>query len=314
MSQMPTLQQLRYFLASVTHGSFSAAAEAEHIAQPSLSEQIRRLEVRLGVVLFTRTNRRLQLTEAGRMLVPHAQRALADVMELTEAVREVRTLSGGSVSFGTFNSAHLYLLTGLIREFHTQYPKVTIRVVGLNSSEVAGAVREGELEAGLVQLPIDDRGLSVSQPVLTDTVVYVSADADRVHEPITIERLAAAPLILSEARWSDQDPLRRSLTERAQRAGVTIAPLAEVEFQTAAVELAAHGVGDSLVSYHVARSQGYTRRLHWAPLEPPFEEHFAFITRANGALSPATRMFMELAHQQVRALQRRRRPQVVAQG
>lgn len=303
----PTLQQLTYFLTAVRHGSFSAAAEALHIAQPSLSEQIRRLERSLGVVLFTRTNRQLQPSEAGRLLIPHAEQMLADMREMTEAIRAARDLRGGTVSFGVFSSAHLYLLTPLISEFHQQYPDVHIRVVGQNSAEVADAVRAGELEAGLVQLPVADYGLDMGQPVLTDTVVFVSSDAERTREPVTIEQLATMPLVLSEARWADQDPLRRTLTERAQKAGVTLRPYAEVEFQTAAVELAAHGVGDSLISYLVARSQGYTRRLHWALLDPPVEEHFAFITRPKGALSPATKMFMQLARKHITALQRRAR-------
>jgi DNA-binding transcriptional LysR family regulator len=70
-----TLQQLNYFVAAVEHGSFSAAAEALRIAQPSLSERIRRLERRLGVTLFVRTNRRLVLTEAGRLFLPRAELA-----------------------------------------------------------------------------------------------------------------------------------------------------------------------------------------------------------------------------------------------
>ena len=76
MAELPTVAQLRYFLASVEHGSFAAAADAMYIAAPSLSEQIKRLENRLGVVLFTRTNRALQLTDAGRVLVPQAERIL----------------------------------------------------------------------------------------------------------------------------------------------------------------------------------------------------------------------------------------------
>ncbi|WP_336715572.1 LysR family transcriptional regulator [Arthrobacter sp. USHLN218] len=298
-----TLQQLRYFLSAARHKTLSAAAEAEHIAQPSLSEQIRRLEHVLGVKLFTRTNRELQLTEAARLLLPHAERALAEVENLSDVVREVRTLQGGTVSFGTFNSAHLYLLTGLIRDFHEQYPLVKIRLVGLNSSEVADAVRSGDLEAGLVQLPVDDRGLSVGPPVLRDEVVYVSAVPGRALRPVTIGELAEAPLILSEARWSNSDPLRLSLTERAQQAGVSLDPIAEVEFQTHAVELAAQGVGDSLVSYHVAKSMIQKHGLAHVPLEPAFEEYFAFITHANGSLSPATREFMKHAHRHISLLQ-----------
>jgi DNA-binding transcriptional LysR family regulator len=101
------LLQLSYFLAAVEHGSFSAAAEALYIAQPSLSEQIKRLEKELGVTLFVRTNRRLVLTEAGQLLLPSAQRAVAAAREAAESVREVRTLSGGSVAFGTFSTATL---------------------------------------------------------------------------------------------------------------------------------------------------------------------------------------------------------------
>ncbi|CAB4920998.1 MAG: LysR family transcriptional regulator [Actinobacteria bacterium] len=303
MAQLPTLQQLVYFLAAVEHGSFAAAAEAEHVAQPSLSEQVRRLEHILGVTLFVRTNRRLQITEAGRALLPAARRTLDDARALADSARTVRELSGGTVSFGTFSSAHLYLLTALISDFRARYPGVVTRVVGLNSSEVAAQVRRGELEAGLVQLPVDERGLDVGPPVLVDSVVYVSTDGGRTRAPVTVDQLAQAPLILSEARWGAEDPLRRVLTERASEAGVVLRPQIEVEFQTAAVELAAHGLGDSLVSYLVTRWSGYPGRLHWVPLDPPVVERFAFITRTGGVLSPATQVFMDLAHTHIRALQ-----------
>src|ERR671917_2547139 len=105
-----TLQQLRYFLTAADKGSFSAAAESLHMAQPSLSEQIRRLEAELGVALFTRAGRRLELTEAGRLLRPQAERTLAAAQDAAESVREVRDVTGGTVEFGTFGSAHHYLL------------------------------------------------------------------------------------------------------------------------------------------------------------------------------------------------------------
>ncbi len=76
-------------------------------------------------------------------------------------MREVRDVTGGTVAFGTFGSAHHYLLGGLIEEFRRKHPSVRLRVVGQNSAEVADAVRDGHLEAGLVVLPVDDRGLDV---------------------------------------------------------------------------------------------------------------------------------------------------------
>src|SRR6266699_3552038 len=126
-----TLQQLIYFLAAVEHGSFSAAAEALYIAQPSL-------------------------TEAGQLFLPSAQRAVAAAGEAAESVRGIRTLTGGTVAFGTFSTAQHLLLTALMAEFRARHPQVRVRVVGLNSSEVADAVRDGHLEAGLVALPVDD--------------------------------------------------------------------------------------------------------------------------------------------------------------
>jgi DNA-binding transcriptional LysR family regulator len=299
-----TLQQLTYFLAAAEHGSFSAAAESLFMAQPSLSEQIRRLEAELGVALFARGGRGLELTEAGRLFRPHAERTVAAAQEATESVREVRDITCGTVAFGTFGSAHHYLLAGLLQDFRTQYPNVRVRAIGQNSAEVADAVRDGQLEAGLVALPIDDRGLDV-RPAMREEVLYVSADAERLLEPMTIERLAAAPLILFDARFGADDPMRRQLRERAQQAGVKLEPQIEVEYVTAALELCARGLGDTVTSQQMIRARGLARRLAGVRFDPPLYDTFAFITRRNAHLSPATREFMRLAEKRVRALEPR---------
>jgi DNA-binding transcriptional LysR family regulator len=299
-----TLQQLTYFLAAAEHGSFSAAAASLYMAQPSLSDQIRRLEAELGVELFARAGRGLRLTEAGRLLQPHAERVLAEAQEASESVRGVRDLTGGTVSFGTFASAHHYLLGGLIEDFRARHPNVRVRAVGQNSAEVADAVREGRLEAALVALPVDDRGLDV-RPAMREELQYVSADPARTREPMTIERLAAAPLILYDARWGADDPTRRLLRERAQQAGVRLEPEIEVEFVTAALDLAARGLGDTVCPRSIVTGRGYGRKLSGAPFDPPLIETFAFITRHNAPLSPATREFTALAEKRVAALEAR---------
>lgn len=290
-----TLQQLTYFLAAVEHGSFSAAAEALYIAQPSLSEQIRRLEHSLGVPLFVRTNRKLVLTDAGELLLPRAQHTLAAANEAKESVRGVRTLTGGTVSLGTFSTAQHLVLGDLIADFRARHPLVRVRIVGLNSSEVADAVRDGTLEAGLVSLPVDDRGLDVTSAVWTCEAVYLSADPSRVTVPATAERLAEAPLVLPEARWGNSDPTRRRLLERAQKAGVALTSVVEVESPALAIDLAARGIGDTISSLPLARSLGYMDRLHSVSLDPPLHETFAFITRREAHVSPATRVLIELA-------------------
>ena len=254
-----TLQQLQYFLAAVEHRSFSAAAAALHMAQPSLSEQIRRLEGELGAPLFIRA-RRLQLTEAGRIFEPEAERTLAAAQEARDSVREVRELATGTATFGTFGQAPYYLLSDLVQDFRKRYPGVRVRLLGQNSSEVAEAVRDGRIEGGLIVLPIDDRGLDVT-PAIDEELYYLSRDPERVKERMTIERLAEAPLILYDARFGWDDPTRRQLAERAQRAGVTIEPVIEVEYVEAALDLALRGLGDTIGTGRVALGRGMSRRL-----------------------------------------------------
>ncbi|MFL4475886.1 LysR family transcriptional regulator [Paeniglutamicibacter sp. MACA_103] len=302
MAEGPTLRQLQYFLRAVETGSFSAAAEAEYVAQPSISEQIRRLERLVGAQLFTRTNRQLQLTDVGRLILPLAKQTLASAENLTVAARDARTLSGGEVSFGTFNSAHSYMLTPLISEFKSLHPQVRIRLLGLNSAQVADSIRNGDLEAGLVQLPIDDTNLHVSEPVLVDEAVFASADPQRTLKPVTIEFLAESKLILSEAHWRSSDPLRRGLHRLAAEAGVQITPDIEVEFQSAALELAANGLGDTVASYYSVMQYSTRSVLSWARLDPPYKEVFAFVTRASGGMSPATARFIELARKHISGL------------
>jgi DNA-binding transcriptional LysR family regulator len=294
-----TLQQLTYFLAAARHGSFSAAAAELHMAQPSLSEQVRRLEAELGVPLFARAGRGLELTEAGRLLRPQAERTLAAAQEAAESVQEVKELRGGTATFGTFGNAPYYLLADLVEDFRKRHPNVRVRLVGQNSSEVADAVRDGLVEGGLIVLPIDDHGLDV-RPAAHDELLYLSADPERVREPMTIARFAEAPLILYDARFGWSDPTRRQLLDRAQRAGVTIEPDIEVEYMDAALDLASRGLGDTIATRNIALRRSQARKLHSAPFDPPIYDTFAFITRRDAHLSPATRAFMELADRRLK--------------
>jgi DNA-binding transcriptional LysR family regulator len=298
-----TLQQLQYFLAAFRHGSFSAAAEELHMAQPSLSEQVRRLEAELGVRLFHRVGRGLTPTEAGNALRPHAERALDAAEAARESVLAVRELRGGTATFGTWGTARYYPGVDLVAEFRRRHPTVRVRVVGQNSSEVVEAVRAGELEAGMIALPIDDRGLDV-QPIMRDEIVYVSADPARVRHPVTIEVLAKAPLILPDASWGTEDPTRRQLAELGQRVGVSIQPEIDVEDVEAALALAARGLGDTIVARGILLAMGrrVPKRLGWVPFDEPIYDTFAFIARTNAPLSPASREFLSLARERLSEL------------
>jgi DNA-binding transcriptional LysR family regulator len=303
-----TLQQLQYFLAAFRLGSFSAAAEELHLAQPSLSEQVRRLEAELGVRLFQRVGRGLAPTEAGRALRPHAERTLDAAEAARESVVAVRELRGGTATFGTWGTARYYPGVDLVTEFRRRHPSVRVRFVGQNSSEVVEAVRAGELEAGMIALPIDDRGLDV-EPIMRDELVYASIEPSHVRHPMTIEALAEAPLILSDASWGNEDPTRRQLAELAQRIGTSIQPQIDVEDIEAAIELAARGLGDTIVARGILLALGkrVPKRLGWIPFDEPIYDTFAFVARAGAPLSPASREFLTLARARLSELAQRLR-------
>lgn len=298
-----TLQQLHYFLAAIEYGTLSKAAEHLKVAQPSLSDQIIRLEESVGTALFIRTNRKLMLTEAGRRLHPFAKAATTASRQGHEAVKSVRELKGGVASFGTFGTAHHYFLADLIEEFRTRYPDVKLKIVGNNSSEIANAVSQGELEAGLVMIPLNERNLTYSEPVWSARVGYISADPARLKGPKTIEDLAHAPLILTEARWNTADPIRLNLRARAQKAGVILNPVIEVDHQSTGFELAARGLGDLIATQPILHQLGYQDRLGWAPIDPPLFEVFAFIHRYDTPLSAGTRVLIQMMREHLARVQ-----------
>lgn len=297
-----TLAQLEYFLAACEHGSFSAAAEHLHMAQPSLSEQVRRLEAELSVELFRRVGRGLVITEAGHTLRDHAIVVLDAADAARASVGAVRDLSGGQAVFGTFGSARYFLGIDLVADFRRLYPDVRLRLIGQNSSETAEAVRTGALEAGMVALPIDDRGLEV-RPITRDEIVYASIEPERLAHRATIQAVAAAPLILPDATFGSDDPVRRQLVELAQAAGVRIDPVIDVEDPEGAVELAGRGFGDTITSRAWLAGMGdrVPPALGWIPMSPPLYDNFAFVWRRGALLSAATRAVLRLAEDRMAA-------------
>jgi len=218
----------------------------------------------------------------------------------------VRELRGGVATFGTFGNSRYYLGESVVRDFHREHPDVRIRLVGQNSSEVVDAIRAGELEAGVVVLPVDDSGLEV-RPVMRDDVFFCSADPARLRSAMTMERLVRAPLILYDVSFGAQDPTRRQLAEAAQRAGVKLEAAIDVEDPEIALALAAQGFGDTYASRGTLHAQGraLSRRLGWAPFAEPLYDDFAFVWRRGARLSPATRAFVAAVEERFGVLRER---------
>lgn len=291
-----TLTQMQALVAAAETGSFTAAAKRMGYSQAAVSELIRRLEAEHGLTLFQRTGRRLTLTAAGTELLPHAREAVIAASNGEAALRAVRGLTGGVTSFGLFRNADFYLLAELGTRFTTAHPGVRLRLVGVNSALVAEAVASGDLEAGIVVLPVSSPGLDI-HPVARDELVYASANPHHVTQPVDITTLATRHLILYDAHVGWADPDRRQLAERARLAGIRLEPFIEVEQAQAALHLASRGVGDTLISRALAEHISRTEQMqvHTTTFDPPLYNTFAVIRRRNVPLSPATRELTRLA-------------------
>lgn len=291
------MQQLAYFLSAVRTGSLSAAAEEHFIAQPSLSEQIRRLERQLEVTLFIRTNRNLILTDAGKALVPHAERALDATQAAVDSVAPVRDLTGGTVAFGTFSTGKYLFQADLVEAFQRRHPEVSLRLFASNSVQIAEEVREGRLECAVVALPVNDRGLDVEPLDWSPETVYLSANGERTQQPMTMERLAESRLVVPEILWGDADPTRLRLLLNMQRAGHTISAHLEVESPASALELASRGIADTVLTYTLAWELGMLDSLHYCSLDPVLRENFGIIRRKETDISPAASVLIDLTKQ-----------------
>jgi DNA-binding transcriptional LysR family regulator len=286
--ELLSLQQIRCFCATLELGSFTAAAEALRVSQPAVAEQIRKLEQALGTDLFVRAGRGVVATDAGRAFAQHAARSLRAVEEAADSVGEVTALRSGTVAVGIFGEPSAWRLDQLAAAFLRRHPDVSVRLVGRNSSAVVERVRRGELEAGVVLLPIDDDKLDV-RPIVRDEVLYVSASPERTQGPATVERLAATPLVFYDAESADHDPLRRQLAERAQALGVRLQPKVEVELKDIALRIVAAGIGDTYLPSAYTHAPYYPEGLSTAPFSPALYDTFAIVTRRGARLSPGVR-------------------------
>ncbi len=287
-AELLSLQQLRCFCAAFELGSFTAAAEALRVSQPAVAEQIRKLEQALGTDLFVRAGRGVVATDAGRAFAEHAARSLRAVEDAAESVNELTELQTGTVAIGIFGGPSAWRLDELVVAFLRRHPNVSVRLIGQNSSVIADRVRRGELEAGLLVLPVDDDKLDV-RPILRDEVLYVSSDPDRTREPATIERLATTPLIFYDAESADDDPIRRQLAERAQALGLRLVPKVEVELKDIALRLVAAGIGDTYLPSAFTRAPYYPDGLSTVSFRPALYDTFAIVTRSGARLSPGVR-------------------------
>lgn len=146
--------QLRYFCAVANEGNFTRAAEEQHVAQPSLSQQILKLEAELGAKLFDRFARSARLTQFGRAFLPKAEAILRQAGDARAEIREMSGAERGEVIIGAIPTIAPYLLPRVLSRFARHHPAIAIRVVEEVTPLLLDRLHNGRVDMALLALPV----------------------------------------------------------------------------------------------------------------------------------------------------------------
>src|SRR5581483_4117573 len=172
------LAQLRYLVALAEELHFTRAAAREHIAQPALSQQIRRLEDEVGLALVERTTRRVSITEAGELLVARARRVLAELDAAGAELQALRGVQSGRVVVGALHTMGPIDLSLALAIFHRRHPAVELTVREQSSEELAEMLRVDELDLAFLSVTerIESHGLGLHQLISEELDVILPRD------------------------------------------------------------------------------------------------------------------------------------------
>jgi LysR family transcriptional activator of glutamate synthase operon len=287
------LRQLRYLVALAEERNFTRAAAREHIAQPALSQQIRRLEDELGLALVERTTRRAELTEPGRLLVDRARRILAELDAAQNEMLGLRGMQAGHLTIGAIHTMGPIDLSLALAIFHERHPGVELTVREHSSEEMAEMLRVDELDLAFLSVTerIESRGLGLQQLVSEELVVLLP----REHRLGSRRRLRMAELAGEEfISFRDGARLRELLVGAGRTAGFE--PLVKLESNESqrVRRLVARGLGVAILPRSDAEGPGADVAV--ATLrEPALTRDITLAWRAERRHAPAAIEFIELA-------------------
>jgi LysR family hydrogen peroxide-inducible transcriptional activator len=173
---MPTLQQLKYIIAVDQWRNFSKAAEACHVSQPSLSQQIREVENELGVILFDRSQRHVATTEKGVVLLEQARVILHESQKLLQMSLQEKAEIKGAFTLAVIPTLAPYLIPLFLKNFAEGFPKVQLKIQVLKTEDIIAGLKQESLDAGLLVSPLEED--SLIENVLFYEPLWVFAHAE----------------------------------------------------------------------------------------------------------------------------------------
>ena len=288
------LRHLRYFVAVAEELHFARAAERLHMAQQPLSFQIKQLEEELGVTLFRRTTRRVELTDAGRALLAEVYVALAHLRQGVETARRMERGETGSLVIGYVSIALYNLMPGAVRLFRERFPDVQITLHELCSPDLEEQLLQGAFDVGLVMQGMPFPELAYETVLREQATVAIPKNHPLGGQaPIPLRALASEPFVMYE--HTERSWLHDQIIALCQAAGFSPHIVQEAASEQAIIGLVAAGVGVSLVSSCLSGLR--THEVTYRPLiDPAVSVEYAVVWKRENP-SPFVKAFLNIARE-----------------
>lgn len=296
------LAQLEAFVLVAQHHSFSRAADALFLTQPSVTARIQSLERELKTKLFERSGRGVSLTDSGEAFLGHAKRALAAVREGTDALDAVRGGDLGNIRIGASGSIATYVLPRLLRAFREDRPQVHISVRTGTSEEVMEALLANEVHLALCRLTSHEQVRSLH--LYNDELVLVTSPSHRFVNALSVSLADAGvePFLFFEPTSS----YHRLTAEMFARAGVVPASAMELDSIETTKHMVEEGFGVAIlprVAVEREAAGGALRALEIAGIDQPAQREVGLHLLRQHQVSPALREFLETVVQEYDAVE-----------
>lgn len=191
-------RHLKYFTAVAQQGSFTKAAEVLHVSQPTLSKMVRLLEEELDCVLFDRSAKSIKLTDAGQTILRSSLLILKSMDNMTDELNDLMMLQKGTLRLGIPPMVGGHFFSSIIERFHSLYPNIQMKLVEQGGKRIEADIESGELDAGLVILPVEAEDSFHYQAVMNDKLMLVTDSSHRLagRERVELKELEHESLIL----------------------------------------------------------------------------------------------------------------------
>lgn len=191
--------QLQIFYTVAQRGSFSAAAQALHMTQPAVTMQIQSLEEHFGTKLLERSSKRIELTEAGRTLLPYARKSIDLVREADESMSSFTSMLEGRLLLGASLTIGEYVLPRLLGSFGQEFPHIRIVMKVMNTTQIMDDILKNQLNFGLIEAPVQHTDMAV-EPIMKDELKLIVPSRHPLAEleTVRLEEVLAYPFVLRE--------------------------------------------------------------------------------------------------------------------